>query len=87
MRREEEIRKRLEDKWPYFQLAPPRREDSEAGRLYETVRVLGERIDELTKGCVFWRKAAKRKDRHPRKTNTGETGCGRVAIGGSGFLL
>ena len=88
MRREEEIRKMMEEKGPYFQLALPKQEDSEVGRLNETVQVLGEGIDELTQGvcvCVFWRNAARRKGRHPRKTNTVEMVEGRVAVGGSWF--
>ena len=87
MRREEEIRKMLEETGPYFQLAPPKQECSEEGRLNETVRVLGERIDELPKSvcvcvCFGGRRRRERIDilgrRMWRRLDKGE------AIGGSG---
>ena len=44
----------MEDKEPYFQLAPPKKEDSETGRLKDSVRPMEERIDKLTKRvCVL----------------------------------
>ena len=88
MKREERIRRRLGESGPYFQFAPGKQEDWGAGKLKEAVRALQERIDKLNNRvcvCVFW-KVVRRKGR-PRRTNVGETGDGRVVVGGSKSLL
>ena len=50
----QEIRKGSEDKGPYFQLVPLKKESTETERLKDKVHVLEERLDRLTKRmCVL----------------------------------